>query len=292
MEEHDLPICRVWQTGSRARLGLLRGDWDKAEADADRVLDGPSAPLARTWPLVIRALIAMREVGSGADDLDDAWQLACRYGEPLRMLPAAAAVAEWVWLTDSPDERLDQCVHLYETAPPTGLDWTRGDLALWLRRAGRSVDATGVAEPYRLVLDGDYEAAADRFEQLGTPYDAALSLVDSGDSNLVRRGLDVLDRLGADAVAAKVRRDLRASGVTVVPSKRRSATMVNPAGLTERQLEVLRLLDEGLTNTELAERLYLSVKTVDHHVSAILSKLQVTKRRDAVRRGRELGIVS
>jgi ATP/maltotriose-dependent transcriptional regulator MalT len=292
MEEYDLPICRVWQTGSRARLGLLAGDWDKAEADADRVLDGPSAPLARTWPLVIRALVAMREISSGTDDLDEAWQLARRYGEPLRTLPAAAAVAEWVWLTGNPDERLDQCVRLYETAPPTGLEWTRGDLAVWLHRAGRTVDATGVAEPYRLVLAGKFAAAAEQFERLGTPYDAALSLVDSGEGTLARRGLDVLDRLGADAVAAKVRRDLRALGVAVVPSKRRSATLVNPAGLTERQVEVLRLLDEGLTNTELAERLYLSVKTVDHHVSAILSKLQVTKRRDAVKRGRELGIVS
>jgi DNA-binding NarL/FixJ family response regulator len=67
---------------------------------------------------------------------------------------------------------------------------------------------------------------------------------------------------------------------------------VNPAGLTERQLDVLRLLEGGFTNTELAEQLYLSVRTVDHHVSAILSKLQVTKRRDAVERARELGIVS
>lgn len=292
MEENDLPICRVWQTGSRARLGLLTGDWERAEADADRVLDGPSAPLARTWPLLIRALVAMREVGSGTDDLDEAWQLACCYSEPLRMLPAAAAVAEWVWLTGNADERLDQCVRLYETAPPIGLEWSRGELAVWLRRVGRPVDATGVAEPYGLVLDGKYEAAADRFEHLGTPYDAALSLIDSGEAHLARRGLDVLDRLGAAAVAAKVRRDLRVRGVAVVPSKRRSATLVNPAGLTERQVEVLRLLDDGLTNTELAERLYLSVKTVDHHVSAILCKLQVTKRRDAVRRGRELGIVS
>jgi DNA-binding CsgD family transcriptional regulator len=242
--------------------------------------------------LVIRALVAMREVGSGTEDLDEAWNLACRYGEPMRMLPAAAAVAERVWLTDSPDDRLGECLRLYRTAPPTGLEWTRGDLAVWLRRAGHPVDAAGVAEPYRLVLDGDYEAAADQFERLGTPYDAALSLIDSGDGNLARRGLDILDRLGADAVAAKVRRDLRARGVTVVPSKRRASTMVNPAGLTERQVEVLRLLDEGLTNTELAERLYLSVKTVDHHVSAILSKLQVTKRRDAVKRARELGIVN
>jgi DNA-binding NarL/FixJ family response regulator len=68
--------------------------------------------------------------------------------------------------------------------------------------------------------------------------------------------------------------------------------LANPAGLTTRQTEVLRLLDDGLTNAELAERLYLSVKTVDHHVSAILTKLDVTKRRDAVRRARELNLLN
>jgi len=292
MEEHDLPICRVWQLGSRARLGLLTGNWERATSDADTVLDGPSAPLARTWPFVIRALVALRQNGGGIDDLDEAWRLACRYGEPMRMLPAAAAIAEWVWLTDCADDRLDQCRQLLETAPLEGLEWSRGDLAVWLRRAGVPVEVVGIAEPYRLVLDGQYEAAATEFDRLGTPYDAALALIDSGDADLARRGLDTLDRLGADAVAAKVRRDLRAAGVAVVPARRRNATLVNPAGLTERQVEVLRLLDGGLTNTELADRLYLSVKTVDHHVSAILSKLQVTKRRDAVKRARELGIVS
>ena len=121
------------------------------------------------------------------------------------------------------------------------------------------------------------------------PYDAALALVDSGDPALAARALDNLDRLGADAVAAKVRRDLRSQGVSAVPARRRSATLANPAGLTTRQTEVLRLLDDGLTNAELAERLYLSDKTVDHHVSAILTKLEVTKRRDAVRRGTRIG---
>jgi DNA-binding NarL/FixJ family response regulator len=123
------------------------------------------------------------------------------------------------------------------------------------------------------------------------PYDAALALVDSGDADLARRGLDVLDRLGAAAVAAKLRRDLRSSGVAVVPARRRS-TLANPAGLTSRQIEVLHLIGEGLTNAELADRLYLSAKTVDHHVSAILTKLDVRGRRDAIRRGRELGILA
>ena len=124
------------------------------------------------------------------------------------------------------------------------------------------------------------------------PYDAALALVDSGDPALAARALDILDRLGADAVAAKVRRDLRSKGVSAVPARRRTSTSANAAGLTTRQTEVLRLLDDGLTNAELAERLYLSVKTVDHHVSAILTKLDVTKRRDAVRRARELGLLN
>ena len=292
MHEHDLPICRVWQLGSRARLQLMVGEWDDATADADLVLDGPSAPLARTWPSLIRALVALRRNGGGADCLDDAWQLACRFGEPIRMLPVAAAIVERCWTTGASDERISQCRALLTDGPVAGLEWSRGELAVWLRRFGETVDAVGVADPYRSLLDGAHEAAADEFHRLSMPYDAALALVDSGDSAHAARALDILDRLGADAVAAKVRRDLRARGISVVPARRRSATLANPAGLTARQAEVLRLLDDGLTNAELAERLYLSVKTVDHHVSAILTKLDVTKRRDAVRRGRELGLLT
>ena len=291
MAEHDLPICRVWQLGSRARLQLLVGEWDGASADADVVLDGPSAPLARTWPLLIRALVALRRQGEGAADIDAAWNLARRYGEPMRTLPAAAAIAEFAWTTGTADGRIAECSALLAGGPVTGLEWSRGELAVWLRRLGLDVVAADVAEPYRLLLDGAHEAAAEEFHRLSMPYDAALALVDSGDPALAARALDILDRLGADAVAAKVRRDLRSQGVSAVPARRRSATLANPVGLTTRQTEVLRLLDDGLTNAELAERLYLSVKTVDHHVSAILTKLEVTKRRDAVRRARELGLL-
>lgn len=289
MGDHDLPVCRVWQLGSRARLQLLAGDWDGAAADAASVLDNPCAPLARTWPLLVRALIGMRRDGSGAEVIDAAWELAHRYGEPLRTLPAASAVAERAWLTGTDDPRLDACRAMLTGAPVLGLEWARGELAMWLHRLGFEVPGTGLAEPYRLVVTGDPAAAAVAFSGLATPYDEALALIDSRQHP--RRGLDILDRLGADEVAAKVRRDLRADGVSVVPARRRATTLENPAGLTNRQIEVLQLLDGGLTNTELAERLYLSAKTVDHHVSAILSKLQVTRRRDAVARARELGIV-
>jgi len=268
------------------------GEWDDATADADRVLDGPSAPLARTWPLLIRALVALRRHGKGAESLNDAWQLACRFAEPIRMLPVAAVIVEISWITGVSDDQIAECRELMNGGPAAGLEWSRGELAVWLRRVGETVDMADVADPYRLILEGAHEAAADEFHRLSMTYDAALALIDSGDPSHAARAIDILDRLGADPLAAKVRRDLRVRGASVVPARRRPATLANPAGLTARQVDVLRLLDDGLTNGELVERLFLSVKTVDHHVSAILAKLEVNKRRDAVRRARELGILA
>ena len=169
----------------------------------------------------------------------------------------------------------------------------------WLRRldgaAGYTAELDGrlesVPEPYRLALAGRFEEAAAMWGTLSAPYEQALALVDARTPDSTRAGLDLLDRLGADQVAAKVRHDLRRQGVTVIPSRRRESTLANPAGLTARQVEILGLLADGSTNGEIADRLYIATKTVDHHVSALLSKLQVTSRRDAVRRGGELGIL-
>ena len=290
--ERDLPVCRVWQLGSRARLHMLTGNWDDAVADAGQVLDERGAQLARPWPLLVRGLVALRRTAGGADDIGEAWRLARRYGESLRTFPAAAAIAERAWLTGTPDDRLDDCRRLLGGPELPGLQWARGELAMWLHRCGVATEVGDVAEPYRRYLDGDAAAAAEEFERLGVQYEAALALIETTATGPVRRGLDMLDRLGAAAVADKVRLDLRAAGVTAVPARRRTSSLSNPVGLTSRQIEVLHLMDDGLTNAELAARLYLSAKTVDHHVSAILAKLNVPNRREAVRRGRTLGIIA
>jgi DNA-binding CsgD family transcriptional regulator len=290
--EWDLPICNVWQLGARGRLGLLRGDWEQAAQDADLVLERPSAPFARTWPHLVRARVALRSTGDAGDDLELAWDMAVRLGEPMRVLPAASALVERAWLLGG-DDRLDEAAALLRTLHGPGLQWVRGELAVWLRRAGVPAADPGseVAAPYRLQLDGEHAVAADRWSALGSPYEQALALVDSGDPAGARTALDVLDRLGADAVASKVRQDLRLAGMAVVPGRRRASTRDNPHGLTARQVDVLRLLEEGLTNEQLARRLYISPKTADHHVSAILAKLQVPSRQHAVRAGRELGLL-
>jgi DNA-binding CsgD family transcriptional regulator len=293
--ERGIPIHHSWQLGTRGRLRLLEGDWDAAITDVDEVLGGPAVPVARTWPHLVRGLVALRRGGDGAvDDLDAAWALATRLDEPLRLLPAAAALAEQAWLRGRHDERLDRWPDLFDRfAAAEGIEWSIGDLAVWLHRLGHEVvlGDVSVAAPHRLFLAGEPGLAAIAWDELAVPYDRALALLDTGAPDDAFAALDILDRLGADAVAAKARQDLRDRGVANVPARKRAPTRSNPAGLTARQVDVLRLLGEGLTNNELATRLFISPKTADHHVSAILTKLQVRNRREAAAEARRLGLL-
>jgi DNA-binding NarL/FixJ family response regulator len=117
-------------------------------------------------------------------------------------------------------------------------------------------------------------------------YEAALALADSDDEETMRRALNELHALGAHPAAAIVARRLRERGARGLPRGPRPATRRNPSGLTPRELEVLELVAQGLRNAEIAGRLVLSVRTVDHHVAAILRKLDVHTRAQASARGR------
>ena len=82
-----------------------------------------------------------------------------------------------------------------------------------------------------------------------------------------------------------ISRRLRGMGVRGANRGPNLTTRGSPASLTRREQEVLALLVEGLRNTEIAQRLFISARTVDHHVSAILTKLGVPTRQDAARAG-------
>jgi DNA-binding NarL/FixJ family response regulator len=83
---------------------------------------------------------------------------------------------------------------------------------------------------------------------------------------------------------------MRAQGVRGVPRGSRPSTRSNPHGLTRREAEILALLSEGLRNSAIAKRLFLSTKTVDHHVSAILTKLGVPSRAQAIATARRQSV--
>lgn len=148
----------------------------------------------------------------------------------------------------------------------------------------------GIAEPYRLMLQGDVELAVAKWRELDAPYEVALTLTGGSHSEQLE-ALEILEELGAVAVAARFRQQMRQAGQSVPRGKSREAR-ANPAGLTARQAEVLELVAEGLTNTEIADQLFLSLRTVENHVSAVLSKLGASSREEASAIGRESGLVS
>jgi DNA-binding CsgD family transcriptional regulator len=167
---------------------------------------------------------------------------------------------------------------------------TRGQLNTWLVRVGLAPIDVTVEPPYALQLTGDVAAAVRTWDELGAPYDAALTLLDGPDEEHWRESVTRLDALGAEATARVARRKLRDAGAQRVPAGPRRTTREHPRGLTRREQEVLRELGDDLTNEQIAARLVISPKTVDHHVSAVLGKLGVTNRRDAVDEARRLGL--
>jgi DNA-binding CsgD family transcriptional regulator len=289
--ERDIPICNHWQTAVRARLGLLQGDWDAAAEDSATVLGRAGMPLAAMWPHLISALLPIRRDGAANAHFDAAWDLSERLDEPLRRLPTISALAERMWLTGEPDDRVtaDE-LHGVVGTPATA--WVVGDLAVWLRRLGIDVevDPGVVAEPHRLSLAGRHAEAAAWWARAGAVFDEAMALSDGDEVHHKTTAIERLDRLGATAVADRLRHSLRQRRITHVPQRPRASTRGNPGGLTNRQLDVARLVARGYTNAEIAGKLFISVKTADHHVSAVLTKLGTTNRRAIAAHAEELGL--
>ncbi|HWJ35980.1 MAG TPA: LuxR C-terminal-related transcriptional regulator, partial [Steroidobacteraceae bacterium] len=169
--------------------------------------------------------------------------------------------------------------------------WAQGELAYWVSKMG-SVEKvhTQVAEPWELLLQGNPLAAAERWRAIGRPYEHAIALAE-GNTAERREALDEFDRLGAVPMAHLLRRELRTAGVRMLPRELRATTRTNPFNLTNREVEVLRLLGESLRDSQIADRLHLSVKTVGHHVSAILAKFGMHSRGAAVALARVRGIL-
>ncbi len=150
--------------------------------------------------------------------------------------------------------------------------------------------AAPLSTPFREHCAGDWKAAARGWFALGRPYEQAMALSE-GDEEAQRQALELFDALGAAPAAGLLRRHMRVQGARSIPRGPIAETRANPAGLTRRQLQVLALVEDGLSNVEIADRLCISVKTAEHHVSAIITRLEVGTRRAAASAARSLGIL-
>jgi ATP/maltotriose-dependent transcriptional regulator MalT len=284
-DEHDIGMYANCLRGNQTFVLEQTGRWDEAASLSGDVLAILASPVNRVNSLITLAKIrARRGDGNPWDHLDEATAAADGSGEPQFIIPARLTRAEAYWLAGQAGPARAEA-ELAAAVTADALSWDRGAVACWLRRTGSVVAVPGeLAEPYQVQLDGHLEKAAQLWADLGCPYEAALTLSDAVEERLLRRALETFAELGATAAVRVVRQKMRRLGIKSVPAGPRSATRADPLGLTRREHEVLTLVADGLTNAEIAARLFLSVKTVDHHVSAVLTKLGAPTRAAAVTR--------
>jgi DNA-binding CsgD family transcriptional regulator len=263
---------------------------DEAVTLAEAALREKASPVNQLHLLVPLSSALARTGDRRAVGLrDEVHRLAIATNERRWSLMWAALRAEANWLSGQPvdldDEVIDR-LDLSETDDP----WLVGELAVWLDRCGRLGRRVSAPPPYALELAGDYAAAAAWWRAAGCPFDEAVTLTRSGERADLRDALALFVSIGADPAAALVRQLMRAAGEPSVPRGPRAATRANGKGLTPREAEVLALLRDGMSNEAISRELFISERTVHHHVSAVLSKLGVKTRADAARQADSLGL--
>lgn len=291
--ENDLVTWRDYMRGVLAQLRLRQGQWDVAAADAlDLVANDQATALVR-YPAVV-ALARLR-VRRGDPETEPLFEEMMRFlkkgGELQRLAPYALLMAERAWLGQADKHEALDLIDTAERLSPTRAVFA--ELACWrkvLAPDSDPGDTSGMAEPYRMLLAGDWRAAADLWAGMGAPFERGLALL-QGDEAAQRSALEIFENLGARPVAQQVREIMRRNGVNNIARGPRQTTRANSAGLTQRQMEVLQLIDRGLSNKRIAERLTISPKTVDHHVSAVLGKLDAISRGEATAAARDSGLI-
>lgn len=285
-DERDLESWTMYLQAYRARFDLDRGDWERAAYWASMLVNrAGSSAITRIPALVVLAQVKMRRGEPGvAGLLDDALQLALPTGELQRIERVILARAEHAWHNGDVNALLvetdDGLRHFEGHRDP----WLEGELWFWTSR-GRAVDgAPPMPEGYAAAVEGDWRRAANWFGDHRLPFEQAMMLLE-GDEDALARAEALIEQLGAVTLRARLEHARAAMKGT------RKSTQANPFGLTNRELEILRLLAEGHTNAQLARKLFIATKTIDHHVSAILSKLQARSRAHAVTVAHELGLM-
>ena len=288
VEDHDLLSHAFDLRARRAAVTFALGRWEQAEHELQRLrASSHQRGMIDLIALETLARLALRRGDATADELvDSAWFLA-RRSEAVPYLGLIGAIRlEQAWLEG--DAGAVPAI-LAELPLDRLRPRMRAEVLRYAQLAGAPVEAASdVAEPWASSIAGDWRSAARAWREDQRPYELAVELVASGEIEPTKEALHVLDGLGAAPAARLARRQLRELGVRHVPRGPREPTRRHPAGLTERQAEVLQLLAEGLTKAQIAERLVVSVRTVDHHVAAVLQKLGVTSRHEAVERDAEL----
>ncbi len=282
--DKDIDTLGLCIAGCSTKTKLHMGNWDDAIESASIVLKRGNVPLMnRIIPLCVVGIIRTRRNDPGAMNiLNELNSMGSNCEEVVEMIvPIKAALAEAFWLQNKLNQIIDDVESVYNKIKNRDNPFAIGELAYWLWKGNRIFEIPKkIAKPYLLQIKGDWKFAAKMWEELQCPYEQAMALSE-GNEQAMKSAIEIFDRLSAFAASQHIKHKMREQGVRSIPKGPRITTRKNLAGLTARQVEVLHLLGKGLSNNEIGIRLFISPKTVDHHISAILSKLNMHSRFEA-----------
>ncbi|MGM9490453.1 ATP-binding protein [Ideonella sp. YS5] len=275
LSARDLDAWSHYLAAWTCRLDLETGRWEEAADGARQVLSRPQlAPVSRLPTLIVLARLRMRRGDPGAGDvLQEATTLALRTGEFQRLVPLAVTHAEAAWL---------------------GLPQADVSFAQEQLRAAQARQAPAAGEIAFWLALGGHLSGENTWDMPERPFEQAIARLHGGGPEEMQAALGQLAALGCEATVARVQAELRRQGIRWPEAASRGprpTTAAHPAGLTQREAQILVLLAQGLTNAEIAARLVRSAKTVDHHVSAILAKLNARSRAEASALAARLGLL-
>ncbi len=275
-----------------ARALFDQGDWAGAEKEALAVLQIPSVAITNRLPalLILGRVRARRGDASARTLLDEARELTLAIGEPHRYEQIAAARAEWRWLAGDNAG----CVAEARTGyfpDVRQISVYQAEVITWLWRTGTLDSAHTQDMPlFALEIAGNWQQAAAYWARVGCPWEEALALLE-GDEGALQSAYTLFEQLGSPPALMLTRRRLHERGVRHLPRGPHSTTRANPQGLTKRQMEILHLLAQGMSNVAIAHQLSTSPRTIEHHVTALLAKLNARTRAEAIHRSYELGLL-
>jgi len=298
-EARDLDSWAHYMTACRSEVALGRGDWKHAAECSAHVLRLPRlGPTSRMIALVVQGRLRTRRGETDAQaPLDEALALALPTEEFMRIGPVASARAEAAWLRGDRQGVAREVETARRVFVGTSyLSWVVGELVWWRHRAGAldpewNAMLQHCAAPFALQIAGRWREAAAAWAARGCVYESARALAE-GDAPAQLEALAQFERLGAQPDAEHLRARLHADGVRGVPRGQRASTQAHPHALTAREAQVLELLCAGLKNADIARRLSRSVRTVDHHVAAVIAKLGVGSRAEAIAAALRAGLAT
>ena len=294
---HDLDFRAETLVIMLAALRLAQGRFREAKLVVEGILANDRSTLTTKLPAnYVLALSNIRLGNAGGMELmEKTLQTALAVGEKQYISPAQFAMVEVSWLSGNLDSNNVSLNDLFQSGGKDFDQWDLGELATWLQRYNIkipfAISPALIPSPYWAELKGELRNSSDEWMELGLPYKAALVLLQSKGESAgedIAKAVTILETLEAAPAIALARQIAKHLGIAEqLPKARRgpyAAARKHPLRLTARELQVLNLILQGLGNLEISRRIVRSQRTVEHHVSSILGKLNATNRMEVLLR--------